>query len=152
MSLRIEIETKLQGALKERNKLKISTLRLILAAIKDGDIASRTPDNRTGIKDAEIKQLLKKMIKQRNESIEIYKKNNRTDLLEIEKGEVEIISTFLPKQLNETETTKVCKETIQSIKAQGPKDIGKVMGVLKKKYSDILDFAKAGEQVKEILK
>ena len=152
MSLRIEIETKLQGALKERNKLKISTLRLILAAVKDRDIASRTPDNRTGIKDEDIKQLLKKMIKQRNESIEIYKKNNRIDLLEIEKGEVEIISAFLPKQLNETETTKVCQETIQSIKAQGPKDIGKVMGVLKKKYSDILDFAKAGEQVKEILK
>jgi hypothetical protein len=152
MSLRIEIETKLQGALKERNKLKISTLRLILAAVKDRDIASRTPDNRTGIKDEDIKQLLKKMIKQRNESIEIYKKNNRIDLLETEKGEVEIICAFLPKQLNETETTKVCKETIQSIKAQGPKDIGKVMGVLKKKYSDILDFAKAGEQVKEILK
>ena len=152
MSLRIEIETKLQGALKERNKLEISTLRLILAAVKDRDIASRTPDNRTGIKDEDIKQLLKKMIKQRNESIEIYKKNNRIDLLEIEKGEVEIISTFLPKQLNETEITKVCKEAIQSIKAQEPKDIGKVMGVLKKKYSDILDFAKAGEQVKEILK
>ena len=152
MSLRIEIETKLQGALKERNKLKISTLRLILAAVKDREIASRTPDNRTGIKDEDIKQLLKKMIKQRNESIEIYKKNNRIDLLEIEKGEVEIISAFLPKQLNETEITKLCKETIQSIKAQGPKDIGKVMGVLKKEYSDILDFAKAGEQVKEILK
>ena len=152
MSLRIEIETKLQEALKERNKLEISTLRLILAAVKDRDIASRTPDNRTGIKDGDIKQLLKRMIKQRNESIEIYKKNNRIDLLEIEKGEVEIISTFLPKQLNETEITKVCKEAIQSIKAQEPKDIGKVMGVLKKKYSDILDFAKAGEQVKEILK
>ena len=152
MSLRIEIETKLQGALKEQNKLGISTLRLILAAVKDRDIAGRTSDNRTGIKDEDIKQLLKKMIKQRNESIEIYKKNNRIDLLEIEKGEVEIISAFLPKQLNETETTKVCKEIIQSIKAQGPKDIGKVMGILKKKYSDILDFTKAGEQVKEILK
>ena len=152
MSLRTEIETKLQNALKERNKLQISTLRLILAGIKDRDIAIRSSDNREGIKDEGIKQLLKKMIKQRNESIEIYKKNNRIDLLEIEKGEVEIISAFLPKQLNETETTKVCKETIQSIKAQGPKDIGKVMGVLKKKYSDILDFAKAGEQVKEILK
>ncbi len=152
MSLRIEIETKLQEALKRRNKLEISTLRLILAAIKDRDIASRTSDNRTGIKDKDIKQLLKKMIKQRNESIEIYKKNNRIDLLEIEKGEVGIISTFLPKQLNETETTKVCKETIQSIKAQGSKDIGKVMGVLKEKYSDVLDFAKAGEQIKKILK
>ena len=152
MSLRIKIETKLRVALKEQNKLEISTLRLILAAVKDRDIASRTSDNRTGIKDEDIKQLLKKMIKQRNESIEIYKKNNRIDLLEIEKGEVGIISTFLPKQLNETETTKVCKETIQSIKAQGSKDIGKVMGALKEKYSDILDFAKAGEQIKKILK
>ena len=152
MSLRIEIETKLQGALKERNKLEISTLRLILAAVKDRDIASRTSDNRTGIKDEDIKQLLKKMIKQRNESIEIYKKNNRTDLLEIEKREVEIISTFLPKQMNETETIKICKETIQSIKAQGPKDIGKVMEAIKKKYSDVLDFAKVGALVKEILK
>ena len=152
MSFRIKIETKLQGALKERNKLEISTLRLILAAVKDRDIASRTSDNRTGIKDEDIKQLLKKMIKQRNESIEIYKKNNRIDLLEIEKGEVEIISTFLPKQLNETETTKVCKETIQSIKAQGPKDIGKAMGAIKEKYSDVLDFARVGVLVKEILK
>ena len=152
MSLRIKIETKLQGALKERNKLKISTLRLILAAVKDRDIASRTSDNRTGIKDEDIKQLLKKMIKQRNESIEIYQKNNRTDLLEIEKGEVEIISTFLPKQLSDAETLKICKETIQSIKAQGPKDIGKVMESIKKKYSDVLDFAKVGVLVKEILK
>ena len=152
MSLRAKIETKLQVALKERNKLQISTLRLILAVIKDGDIATRTSDNRAGIKDEDIKQLLKKMIKQRNESIEIYKKNNRIDLLEIEKGEVEVISAFLPKQLNEAETIKICKETIQSIKAQGPKDIGKVMDALKKKYSNVLDFAKVGAQVKEILK
>jgi|TARA_B100001971_G_scaffold21541_1_gene16705 uncharacterized protein YqeY len=152
MSLRAKIETKLQVALKERNKLQISTLRLILAAIKDRDIATRTSDNRAGIKDEDIKQLLKKMIKQRNESIEIYKKNNRIDLLEIEKGEVEVISAFLPKQLNEAETIKICKETIQSIKAQGPKDIGKVMDALKKKYSNVLDFAKVGAQVKEILK
>ena len=152
MSLRIEIETKLQGALKERNKLEISTLRLILAAIKDRDIASRTSDNRTGIKDEDIKQLLKKMIKQRNESIEIYKKSNRVDLLEIEQGEVKIISNFLPKQLSEAETIKICKETIQLIKAQGPKDIGKVMSAIKKKYSDVLNLAKVGALVKEILK
>ena len=152
MSFRTEIETKLQSALKERNKLQISTLRLILAAIKDRDIATRTADNREGIKDSDIKLLLKKMIKQRNESIEIYKKSNRNDLLAIEKGEVEIISTFLPKQMNEAETIKICEETIQSIKAQGPKDIGKVMGMIKKKYSDVLDFAKVGALVKEILK
>ena len=152
MSLRTEIEAKLQNALKERNKLQISTLRLILAAVKDRDIATRTIDNREGIKDEDIKLLLKKMIKQRNESIEIYKKNNRVDLLEIEKGEVEIISTFLPKQMNEAETIKICKETIQLIKAQGPKDISKVMGAIKKKYSDVLDFAKVVTLVKEILK
>ena len=152
MSLRSEIETKLKSAVKERNKLQISTLRLILAAVKDRDIATRTIDNREGIKDEDIKLLLKKMIKQRNESIEIYKKNNRVDLLEIEKGEVEIISTFLPKQMNEAETIKICKETIQSIKAQGPKDIGKVMGAIKKKYSDVLEFAKVITLLKEILK
>ena len=152
MSLRIEIETKLQSAVREQNKLQISTLRLILAAIKDRDIATRTSDNRVGIKDEDIKQLLKKMIKQRNESIEIYKKNNRIDLLEIEKGEVEVISDFLPKQLNEAETIKICKETIQSLKAQGSKDIGKVMGTIKKKYADVLDFSKVGSLVKEMLK
>ena len=152
MSLRSEIKTKLQSALKERNKLQISTLRLILAAIKDRDIATRTSDNKAEIKDDEIKQLLKKMIKQRNESIEIYRKNDRTDLLEIERGEVDIISTFLPKQMNEAETIKICKETIQLTNAQGPKDIGKVMGAIKKKYSEVLDFAKVGAVVKEILK
>ena len=152
MSLRTKIEQKLQGALKERKKLEISTLRLVMAAIKDRDIAKRTNDNREGIKDDDIKKLLKKMNKQRNESIELYKKSNRNDLLEVETKEVEIISTFLPNQLNETETLKICKETIQSIKAEGPKDIGKVIGTIKKKYSDVLDFAKVGALVKEILK
>ena len=152
MDLRTKIETKLQSALKERNKLQTSTMRLILAAIKDRDIATRSSDNRAGIKDDDIKLLLKKMIKQRNESIAIFKKNNRNDLLEIEKGEVEIISTFLPKQLSDAETLKICKETIQSIKAQGPKDIGKVIGAIKEKYVNILDFSKVGSLVKEILK
>ena len=152
MSLRKEIEAKLQSSLKERNKLKISTLRLILAAIKDKDIAIRTNDNKEGIKDGDIQQLLKKMIKQRNESIELYQKNNRTDLLDIEKGEIEIITTFLPKQMTEAETLRICKETIETMKAKGPKDIGKVIGTIKKKYSNVLDFSKVGSLVKEILK
>ena len=152
MSLRIEIETKLQGALKERNKLEISTLRLILAAIKDRDIATRTANNKVGIKDEKIILLLKKMIKQRNESIELYKKNNRKDLLDIEKGEIDTISRFLPKQFNDEETIKICKETIQLIKAEGPKDIGKVMGTIKKKYAEVLDFSKVGPLVRELLK
>ena len=152
MSLRTKIEAKLQGAIKERNKLQTSTLRLILAAIKDRDIFTRTNDNRGGIKDEDIIQLLKKMIKQRNESIALYKKSNRNDLLDVEKREIEIINSFLPEQLNEEETLKICKEVIESVKAQGPKDIGKVMGAIKKKYSDVLDFAKVGALVKEILK
>ena len=152
MSLRTKIEQKLQGALKERKKLEISTLRLVMAAIKDRDIAKRTNDNREGIKDEDIEQLLKKMIKQRSESMELYKKNNRNDLLEIEKGEVEIINAFLPKQLNDDETTKICKETIQLVKAEGPKDMGKVMGAIKKKYGSVVDFSKVGTLVKELLK
>ena len=152
MSLRTKIEGKLQSAIKERNKLQTSTLRLILAAIKDRDIFTRTNDNRGGIKDEDIIQLLKKMIKQRNESIALYKKNNRNDLLDVEKREIEIINSFLPEQLNEAETLKICKEVIESVKAQGPKDIGKVMGTIKKKYADVLDFSKVGSLVKEMLK
>ena len=152
MPLRTEIEQKLQAALKERNKLQTSTLRLIWAAIKDRDISVRTKESKEGIKDNDIKQLLKKMIKQRNESIELYKKNNRNDLLEIEKGEIEIISSFLPRQFNDEETLKICKETIQSTKAEGLKNMGKVMGTIKKKYADVLDFSKVGSLVRELLK
>ena len=92
------------------------------------------------------------MIKQRNESIALYKKSNRNDLLDVEKREIEIINSFLPEQLNEAETLKICKEVIESVKAQGPKDIGKVMGTIKKKYSEVLDFSKVGSLVKEMLK
>ncbi len=152
MSLRNNIENKLQNALREKDKILVSTLRLILAAIKDKDISIRSKDNKEGIKDNDIKQLFKKMIKQRNESIEIYKKNNRNDLLEIENKEVEIISGFLPKQLSEQEVTKVCKGMVQSLHASGIKDIGKVMGALKKDYSETMDFSKAGSILKEILK
>ena len=152
MPLRTEIEQKLQAALKERKKLQTSTLRLILVAIKDKDISVRTKESKEGIKDNDIKQLLKKMIKQRNESIELYKKNNRNDLLEIEKGEIEIISSFLPRQFNDEETLKICKETIQLTKAEGPKNMGKVMGTIKKKYADVLDFSKVGSLVRELLK
>jgi len=152
MSLRKNIEDKLQNGLKQKDKILSLTLRLILAAIKDKDIASRSKDNREDIKDEDIKQLLKKMIKQRNESIEIYKNNNRNDLLELEEKEVSIISEFLPKQLNEKETLNICKNTITSLGANSIKDMGKVMGALKKDYAEVLDFAKAGTILKEILK
>ena len=152
MSIRKKIEDNLQLALKEKNRTLISTLRLIMAGIKDKDIAFRTKDNKEGIKDEDIKQLLKKMIKQRNESIEIYKKGNRNDLLEVEQKEVQIISEFLPTQLNEEETNKICKDTINKVGANSVKDMGKVMGMLKKNYADVLDFSRAGSILKNMLK
>ena len=152
MSIRKKIEADLQLALKEKNRTVISTLRLIIAGIKDKDIAFRSKDNKEGIKEDDIKQLLKKMIKQRNESIEIYKKSNRNDLLDIEKKEVQIISKFLPKQFSEEETNKICKETINNVGATSVKDMGKVMGMLKKNYADVLDFSRAGLILKNMLK
>jgi len=152
MSIRKKIEADLQLALKEKNRILISTLRLIIAGIKDKDIAFRSKDNKEGIKEDDIKQLLKKMIKQRNESIEIYKKSNRNDLLDIEKKEVQIISKFLPKQFSEEETNKICKETINKVGATSVKDMGKVMGMLKKNYADVLDFSRAGLILKNMLK
>ena len=152
MSIRKKIEADLQLALKEKNKITISTLRLIIAGIKDKDIAFRSKDNKEGIKEDDIKQLLKKMIKQGNESIEIYKKSNRNDLLDIEKKEVQIISKFLPKQFSEEETNKICKETINKVGATSVKDMGKVMGMLKKNYADVLDFSRAGLILKNMLK
>jgi len=152
MSIRKKIEADLQLALKEKNKITISTLRLMIAGIKDKDIAFRSKDNKEGIKEDDIKQLLKKMIKQRNESIEIYKKSNRNDLLDIEKKEVQIISKFLPKQFSEEETNKICKETINKVGATSVKDMGKVMGMLKKNYADVLDFSRAGLILKNMLK
>jgi len=152
MPIRKKIEADLQLALKEKNRTVISTLRLIIAGIKDKDIAFRSKDNKEGIKEDDIKQLLKKMIKQRNESIEIYKKSNRNDLLDIEKKEVQIISKFLPKQFSEEETNKICKDTINKIGATSVRDMGKVMGMLKKNYADVLDFSKAGLILKNMLK
>ena len=151
MSLKDKIETDYKNALKSKDKGKISTFRLILSSIKDLDISNRSGPNKKDTDDEDIKKLLKKMIKQRSESIEVYKTNNRQDLLEVEEGEVQIISEYLPKQLSEEETTKVCKEIVEKIGANSVKDMGKVMGELKKNYSDTIDFSKAGSIIKGIL-
>tara|TARA_B100000287_G_scaffold424345_1_gene468830 strand:- start:1409 stop:1873 length:465 start_codon:yes stop_codon:yes gene_type:complete len=151
MSLKEKIENSYNNSLKSKDKLEISTYRLILSSIKDLDIANRSGSNKKETNDEDIKKLLKKMIKQRDESIEIYKKNNRQDLLEVEKKEHEIISSFLPKQLSEEETKNICNETIKKLNASSIKDMGKVMGVLKKDYSDTLDFSRAGSYLKEVL-
>ena len=151
MSLKETIETQYKNALKAKEKSKISTYRLILSSIKDLDITNRSGPDKKETDDEDIKKLLKKMVKQRAESIEIYKKNNRTDLLEVEQNEHDVLTSFLPKQLSEEETKKICEQIISKTGAASIKDMGKVMGALKKEYSDEIDFAKAGSLIKELL-
>ena len=151
MPLKEVIENNYKNALKAQDKTKISTYRLILSSIKDLDISNRSGTNKKDTDDEDIKKLLKKMLKQRAESIEIYKKNNRSDLLEIEQNEYDILSGFLPKQLSELEIKKICSEIISKLEANSIKDMGKVMGELKKTHSDEIDFAKAGPMIRNLL-
>jgi|TARA_B100000513_G_scaffold168254_1_gene84182 uncharacterized protein YqeY len=151
MSLREKIESDYKNALKSKEKNKISTYRLVLSGIKDLDISNRSGPNKKETDDNDIKKLLKKMVKQRTESIEVYKKGNRKDLLEIEENEVAILSDYLPKQLDDQETKKICEDVIQKLGATSIKDMGKIMGELKKNYDDTLDFSKTGAILKEIL-
>ncbi len=150
MSLQIKIESKLKESLKSKDKKTYSTLRLMIAAIKDVMIAKKIKAEKK-LSDNDLTAVLKKMVKQRNESCEIYKKAGRNELLNNEMSEIKIINEFLPKQLNEEETRKICLETIKNVGASSIKDIGKVMGALKKKYSDVLDFSKVSQIIKENL-
>ena len=151
MSLRNKIETDYKNALKSKDKDKISTYRLILSGMKNLDIVNRSSPEKKETGEDDIKKLLKKMIKQRSESIEFYKKSNRNDLLEIEQVEVNVLSEYLPMQLGEVETKKICSDIIEKTGASSIKDMGKVIGELKKNYSDSVDFSKAGTIIKEIL-
>ena len=151
MSLREKINEQFNSALKSKNKNLVSTLRLVLAGIKDKDIANRAGEKREAVKDEEIIKILRKMKKQRQDSADLYKKGERLDLLQIEEAEIKVIDSFLPKQLNEVETEKICKEIIESLGASSIKDMGKIMGALKKKYSDSIDFSKVNIIVKGLL-
>ena len=151
MSIKKQIEEKLNQTLKDKDKSYYPTLRLIVSAIKDAEIANRSKENKD-LADSDIVSILKKMTKQRNESCEIYKKAGRQELLDTEIREIKIISNFLPKQLSEEETKKICEEVIKSVGANSIKDMGKVMGQLKSKYSDTLDFSKVSLVIKELLK
>ena len=150
MSLKKQIEDNLNEALKAKDKKTYPTLRLIVSAMKDAEIAGRSKGQKD-IKDSDIIALLKKMIKQRNESCEVYKKAGRTELLENENREIEVINKFLPNQLSEEETKKICEETIKSVNATSIKDMGKIMGVLKSKHADSLDFSKVSSILKGLL-
>ena len=150
MSLKHQIEEKLNSALKAKDKNTYPTLRLIISAIKDAEIAGRSKGVKQ-ISDNDINAILKKMVKQRNESCEVYKKAGRDELLESELKEIEIINAFLPTQLSEYETKKICQETIKSVGASSMKDMGKVMGALKAKHADTIDFSKVSLIIKELL-
>ena len=151
MTLKEKIETNYKNSLKSKNKMEISTYRLILSSIKDLDITNRSGPDKKDTDDNDIKKLLKKMIKQRNESIDIYKKNDRKDLLEVEQKEFDLISSFLPQQLSEDETKKICADIISKLGAESIKDMGKVMGELKKYHPDNIDLGKAGAILKKLL-
>ena len=151
MSLLEKIESDYKNALKSKDKNRISTYRLILSGIKDLDINNRSGPNKKETDDEDIKKLLKKMIKQRSESIEVYKKNNRNDLLKIEENEVNVLSEYLPKQMSEEETIIICKQIIEKTGVSSIKEMGKVMGELKQNYSDTIDFSKAGALIKDLL-
>ena len=151
MTLREKINEQFNAALKSKNKTLVSTFRLILASIKERDIANRTSEKKEAVKDVEIIKVLRKMKKQRQDSAELYKRGERQELLEVEEAEIKIIDLFLPKQLNEDETKKICKEAIESLGASSIKDMGKIMGQIKQKYSDSIDFAKVNTIIKGLL-
>jgi len=150
MSLKQQIESKLNEALKAKDKNTYPTLRLVVSAIKDAEIAGRSKGQKE-ITDSEVTAILKKMIKQRNESCEVYRKAGRKELLESETREIEVINVFLPKQLSEEETKKICQETVKNVGATSMKDMGKVMGALKSKHADTIDFSKVSSIIKELL-
>ena len=151
MPLREKINKQFNTGLKSQNKTLVSTLRLVLAAIKERDIANRTSEKKEPVKDIEIIKVLRRMKKQRQESADLYKKGGRQELLEAEESEIKIINTFLPKQLSEEEIKKICKEVIESLGVSSSKDMGKIMGSLKQKYSDSIDFSKVNTIVKGLL-
>ena len=151
MSLREKINEQFNTALKSKNKTLVSALRLILTAIKERDIANRTSEKKEEIRDTEIIKVLRKMKKQRQDSVDLYRKGERQELEKAELAEIKIIDTFLPKQLNEEETKKICEEVIESLGASSIKDMGKIMGSIKQKYAETVDFSKVNIIVKGML-
>ena len=149
--MREKLNLELKNSIINKNTTSVKTLRLIIAAIKDRDIVARSSGNNVGIDEQEIISLLKKMVKQREESIALYKKGNRLDLVKTEEEELKIISNFLPEQLTNDEIIKIVTETIKATEASSIKDMGKVISKLKENYSQNMDFSIASKILKEIL-
>ena len=146
--LRDEISSAIKSSMKEKDPVAVSTLRLIQAAIKDRDIAARSKGVDDGISDDQILQVLQTMVRQRHESIEMYKRGNRDELAEREAQEIKVIQGFMPRQLNETETEAAIDEVVAATGAKSIKDMGKAMGALRERYAGQIDFGKAGAALK----
>ena len=146
--LRTRIDDALKIAMKAKEKHTVGTVRLIMAALKDRDIAARSKGNNDGIGEDETLSMLQSMIKQRRESVEMYEKGGRAELAEQEAGEIKVIQTFLPTQMDEAEVNAAVQEAIGDLSATSLKDMGKVMGALKEKFAGRMDFSKASAQIK----
>jgi uncharacterized protein YqeY len=149
--LREEFTERMKTALRAKDTRTLSTVRLIMAMLKDRDIATRTDGDKTQIPDAEILRMLQGMVKQRRESIELYKQGNRPELAQQESDEIAVIESFLPQQMDEAAMTDAVKTAIADSGAAGIKDMGKVMGLLRERHVGVLDMAKAGPIVKQLL-
>ena len=150
--LREQIDTALKSSMKARDeKLRVATLRLIMAAIKDRDIAARAEDRCDGASEEEILAILTKMVKQREDSAAAYEKGCRPDLAEQERSEIEVVKEFMPRQMSEEEIGIAVAEAIQTTGAVGLKDMGKTMGLLKERYAGSMDFGVAGSLMKKAL-
>lgn len=149
--LRSRLSQETKDAMRAKDAARLSTLRLINAAIKDRDIAARSEDNNTGVSDGEILTILGKMIKQRNDSAQAYDEAGRIELADREREEIEVIKTFLPKQLSETDVRKAIADAISETGANSIRDMGRIMGVLKERYAGQMDFGKAGAEVRASL-
>ena len=149
--LRQRLNDALKEAMKARDQRSVSTLRLVLAQLKDRDIAARPAGNASGIGEGEIEEMLLKMVKQRQESIVLYKQGNRPDLVQQEEEEIAVIERFMPKQLDEAEAAAAVEAAIAETGAQSVKEMGKVMAKLKERFAGRMDFAKAGALVRQRL-
>ncbi|MGP1256865.1 MAG: GatB/YqeY domain-containing protein [Kiloniellales bacterium] len=146
--LRSELNDALKQALKNKDQQTLGTVRLILAALKDRDIAARGVGNCDGISEEEVLDMLQKMVKQRRESIELYAKGDRQDLVDKEQAEIDVIQRFMPQQLDDGETRTAVEQTIAELGAGSIKDMGRVMATLKERYAGRMDFSKASALAK----
>tara|TARA_R110002073_G_scaffold252362_3_gene414969 strand:- start:3329 stop:3796 length:468 start_codon:yes stop_codon:yes gene_type:complete len=151
MSVRERISADIKAAMKNKDALRVSTLRLVSAAMKDRDIAARAEDRCTGCEESEILAILQKLAKQRDESAETYEKAGRLDLAEREREEAEIVREYLPQPMEEAEIEKAAQSVVEELNASSLKDMGRCMGTLKERYTGRMDFSKAGATIKTLL-